>query len=306
MSRGKGDHCNPVMAVDGLGTLYVVWQENTRGVWDVCLSICVDGQTWSAPMRLTDSEEDHVNPAIAAGPLPSGLVAIAWQAGATGRQDVYVAQSWDAFVSAEVAQVTSDDADQADPAVAIDGADTILVVWADSRGGSSDLYAATSAEGPWTNVPVVAIDSNQTQPAVAVDSTGRVHLIWVDDLGGDADIFYAVSEELPTGPVTCIDIIDDESRAEQQSPAIVVARDASGVERVLAGWVDGRNGDADLYAADLTTGSPPTNVLVGHGGAAGNQREISFGVGVAGDPYVVCTDDGSGGPQVYCSGPLDV
>jgi len=294
------------MAVDGLGTLYVAWQENSRGVWDVCLSTCVDGQTWSAPVRLTDSDEDHVNPALAAGTLPSGLVAITWQAGPTGRQDIYVAHSTDAFASAEVAQVTSDDADQADPAVAIDGVDTILVVWADSRGGSSDLYAATSAEGPWTNVPVVAIDSNQTQPAVAVDSRGRVHLLWVDDLGGDRDIFYAVSQGMPTDSVACMDIVDDETRADQGSPTVVVAKNADGVERAFACWVDGRHGNAGLCLADLTAGAPPANVLLGDGGAAGNQREVSLGVDAAGDPYVVCTDDVGGDPQVYCSAPLGV
>jgi hypothetical protein len=288
------------LAVDSLGVLYAAWQENTRGVWNVCLSVSADGYEWSEPAMIVDANDNQVNPVIAAGMVPSGLVALAWQSDAAGNQDICVATSEDGF--ATVARVTTDPADQTEPTIVIDGEDTVIVVWTDARNESSDLYGAASMGGAWTNVPVVNIDSNQSQPALAVGPMGRtLHIVWVDDIGGDADVFYAASEGLPMSPLAGVDLIDDASGADQHAPAVAVTVGEDGTERVLACWVDDRNGNADLYFADVTAGASRANVLVDGAGVESNQYEVALGVGVSGDPYMVWTDDANGMRQVYCS-----
>lgn len=282
-----------------MGVLYAVWQENTRGVWDVRLSVSGDGQQWSEPVRITDSNDNQVNPAIAAGVEPSGLVAIAWQGDTADNQDIYVAGSTDAFATAEINQVTADEADQVDPAVVVDGEDSIVVLWTDARNDSNDIYGAASS-GAWANVPVVNIDSNQSQAAVAVRPGGRVlDIAWADDIGGDTDIFYAASEGLPSSPLAGIDVIDDASRAEQRSPAIVTTAGEDGAEHALLCWVDGRNGNTDLYLADVSPDSPRTNVLVENDRAAGNRDEVMLAAGSTGGPCMVWTDDADGVRRVY-------
>ena len=300
MSLSQGDHCNPVLAIDSMGVLYSAWQENTRGVWNVCLLVSADGRNWSEPAMVAESDDNQVNPAIAAGALPGGLVALTWQSDAAGNQDICIATSADGF--ATVVQVTIDPADQTEPAVAIDGQDTVVVLWTDSRNESSDIYGAASTDEAWTNVPVVNIDSHQSQPAIAIAPMGgMLHMVWVDDIGGDADVFYAASEGMPTSPLAGVDLIDDASGAEQQSPAVAVTTGADGAERVLAGWVDARNGNADLYLADVSAGSLRANVLVDGEGLESDQREVALGIGLCGNPYMVWTDDASGMRQVYCS-----
>lgn len=304
MSSGQGDHCNPAVAVDGQGMLYAAWQENERGVWSIRMSVSADGIEWSEPFAIADSNDNQVNPALAASALAGGPVALAWQSDAAGNQDICVAVSVDGFVTSEVIQVTGDAADQIEPALAVDALDTIVVLWADARHGSSDIYGAVSTDGVWTNVPVVSTESNQSQIVVAAGPAGSLlHMAWVDDIGGDTDVFYAASQGLPASPLAGIDLIDDESGADQQAPVLAVSVGADGTEQVLVCWTDNRNGNADLYLADLSIDSSRANVLVAGEGVESNQHEVALGVGVCGEPYVVWMDDANGMRAVYCSAP---
>jgi uncharacterized repeat protein (TIGR02543 family) len=313
LSRSTGDHCNPVVAMDSAGTLYAAWQENARGVWDVYLSTSADGTTWSAPKRIVDPAApanppfNQTNPALAASQQASRLVAIAWQDDRTGNQDIYVARSTNAFATSTASRVTSDGASQSDPAVAIDGQDTIFVLWTDARNGATDIYGAASNSGPWTNVPVVTAPGNQSQPLVAAATTDALlHIVWVDDGGGNLDVFYTAAPGLPASPVTGTNIIDDTSKADQQAPALAVAARADGTDGVFACWQDSRNvalsGDTDLYFADLSSGSVSTNVLVDDKGTNSNQSEVALAVNGNGYPYLVWSDDAGKKLQVYYSG----
>ncbi|MGE5296456.1 MAG: hypothetical protein ACM3VT_16675 [Solirubrobacterales bacterium] len=300
LSLSQGDHCNPTVTIDSRGALYAAWQENERGVWSIRVSVSTDGIEWSEPFSVADSNDNQVNPALAAGALPSGLVALTWQSDAAGNQDIYVATSTDAFDTSEIVQVTNDPMDQIEPAVAVDAEDVVVILWTDLRNESSDIYGAVSTDGAWTNVPVVNTESNQSQVAVASGGDG-LHLAWVDDIGGDTDVFYAASQGLPTSPLAGIDLIDDASAANQFNPSLAVTADANGTEVVFACWVDGRNGNADLCLAEVGDGSSRANTLVGGEGAESNQYEAALGVGASGDPYMVWTDDANGMRRVYCS-----
>jgi hypothetical protein len=305
LSLGQGDHCNPAVAIDSQGTLYAAWQENERGVWSIRMSVSADGAAWSEPFAIADSNDNQVNPTLAAGVLAGGPVALAWQSDAGGNQDICVATSVDGFATREVARVTGDAADQTEPVLAVDAQDTIVVLWTDARHGSNDIYGAVSTDGAWTNVPVVSTESNQSQIAVATGLAGSLlHMAWVDDIGGDTDVFYAASEGLPTSPLTGVDLIDDESGADQQAPVLAVAVGADGTEQIFACWIDNRNGNADLYLADVSVESLRVNVLVDGAGVESNQYEVALGAAICGEPYMVWMDDANGMREVYCSATL--
>jgi uncharacterized repeat protein (TIGR02543 family) len=314
LSQSAGDHCNPALAIDALGTLYVVWQENAGGIWDVYVSTSVDGQTWSAPKPLAAAMNvssrpavNRTHPVVAASRQSSGLVAVAWQEGAAGNQDICVASSTNRFETAAVSRVTSDPADQTDPTIAIDGQDTIVVLWTDARNGSTAIYGAASNAGPWTNVPVVADENSQSHPVLVAGLTGEtLHLAWVEDKAGNLDVFYAATEGLPTSPLMGTDIIDDTSGADQQAPALGVAAGADGSDRLFVCWEDARNiaysGAADVYFADISPGALGVNVLVDDDGTSGSQHEPVLGTDRWGSPYVVWVGDSSTSPQLYYSG----
>ncbi|GAF75805.1 unnamed protein product, partial [marine sediment metagenome] len=245
------DQCNPAVALDSSDKLYVVWQDNREGDWDIYISTSVDGISWSTETRVNDPNEDNqVNPAIVIDGQSPNQAHVVWQDDRAGNQDICIATSSDGFATKTVSQITTDSFDQTEPSVTADADNTIYVVWTDGRNGSNDIYGAAS-NNPWTNVAIVSNANNQSSPTIAAESVGSIlHLLWVDDTLGDKDIYYASSNGLPGSPLTGSSIIDDTSGADQLDPAIAVTGSKGNNLKVFACWQDWRNTDTDLYFAD--------------------------------------------------------
>jgi hypothetical protein len=303
LTTNSADQYNPALAVSPDGQVYVVWQDYSRGNWDICGSRCADGVTWSSPTRLSDSNDQEVNPVIAIDHQSPYHVVVAWQDNRVGNDNIMVASADAGLLGQTTWQVTSDAAAaHTNPALAIAADNTIYVVWADYRNGSADVYGASSSNSFGTTVPLVTGPGSQTHPAIAIGLEGTVlHLAWVDDSAGNPDIFYAVFEGLPSTPLTGSNIIDDTSGAPQTSPTIQV-----GTSGVFACWTDSRSvggsSDTDLYFADLGAGASRTNVLVGDGQTNTNQTEPAMGVDAEGHPYLVWTDSRGAHTEIYYAG----
>ena len=303
LTTNEYDQRCPDVARGSDGQLYLVWQDNRRGNWDVFASISPDGMNWSRPIQITDSNDNEVSPTVAVdGRSPSGAY-VAWQDDRNGNEDIYVAGSASAFADAVVWRVTTNGADQTEPDMAVDASDSVYLVWTDARNGQTDLYGATFDGGSWTTAPLVTTPSRQSDPSVATAPGGStLHLLWVDDAPGDTDIFYAGSAGLPSSPLTGSTIIDDTSGANQLAPAIVCNNDS----RVFACWQDFRHvgsygDDSDLFLTELATGAARTNVLVGDDGTSANQSAPALGVDAYGNPYVAWTDDRDDLGDIYCA-----
>jgi len=294
------DQCNPDVAVGADGSVYVAWQDNSRGNCDIYFSRSADGIAWTHAVQVTDSNDNEANPAITVDSQSPNRVYVAWQDDRNGHYDIYVASSVSDFVNDTVSRVTTQAADQTDPDLAVDVRNTVYVVWTDMRDGQANVYGAASDSGPWANVPIVTASGNQTDAAVAVAPGGSVlHVLWADDRPGNSDIYYARSEGLPGSPVTGGTIIDDTSRADQLAPAIV----CSGDDQAYACWQDFRhaiNGlDSDLFLAELRSGSAKTNVLIGDDSTNANQSQPAVGIDKYANPYVVWTDDRNAADEIY-------
>jgi len=300
------DQCNPAIALDSNDKLYVIWQDNRQGDWDIYVSTSVDGISWSTQTRINDPNNgNQVNPAIVID--GQNYAHVVWQDDRAGNQDICIATSSDGFATKTVSQITSDTFDQIEPAVAAVSDNTIYVVWTDGRNGSNDIYGAAS-NNPWTNVAIVSNTNNQSSPAIAAESTGSIlHLLWVDDTSGDNDIYCASSNNgLPGSPLTGSSIIDDSSGADQLDPTIAVTGSTDNNLKVFACWQDwrniaGTNTDTDLYFAELSSGSG-TNVFVGEGGSSAYQGEPAIGIGEYGYPYLIWADKRSTNTDIYYAG----
>lgn len=307
LTTDTSDQCNPAIAVGTDDKLYVTWQDNSRGNWDICASTSVDGVTWLNQVRVTDSNDNEVNPAIAVDGASTNRAYLAWQDDRGPDQDIYVARSTNGFITQTFWQVTSGGSDQTDPAIVANSQNLKYMVWTDRREGSNDIYGAASSEGPWTNVPIVTKPGSQSSPAIAADPEGSgIHLLWVDETSGNKDIYYAATDGLPSSPLTGSNIVDDSSGADQTAPAIVTALDASHGPKVFACWQDARyvagSGDMDLFFAELTSGHTGANILVGDDGTNADQSEPAIGGDEYGHPYLVWTDGRDAQTQIYCAG----
>ena len=307
LTNSSKDKCNPAIAVDNNDTLYVAWQDNRNGKWDVYMSTCADGINWSAERKVTDSDSNHINPAIVADIASPSRAYIVWQDDLAGNQDIYIASSSDGFATKTVSRITSDNSDQTEPAIAADSSNTVYVVWTDSRNGTSDIYGAASNNGPWTNKPIVNKAGNQSNPAIATEADGTVlHFAWVDDTAGNRDIYYATSDGLPTSPVSGRNIVDDSTGADQLEPAIITTGSTGDNLKVFVCWQDKRNftgsiRDIDLYLVEINSSSE-TNVCVDEDGLNANQSNPAIGIDDYGYPYLVLGDDRNTNTDIYYAG----
>jgi PKD repeat protein len=297
ITNSPKDQCDPDLAISADGTLYLVWQDNRQGHWDVFGAVSTNGRTFSRETPVVDANDNQTAPAVAAA---GNTVFVAWQDDRNGNQDIYVGSSTNAFAGVSVTRVTTNTADQTDPDLAVGAGNTAYLVWTDRRNGQADIYGATSASA-WANVALVTAAGDQTRPAVAVvPGTSDLHLVWVDAASGDDDIWYASSSGLPSSPLTGRNIIDDTSAADQTAPALTCTADG----RVFVCWQDSRNvggygDDADVYFVELGPGCLGTNILIGDGGARSGQTEPAIALTVHDEPYVVWADDRDAAAEIY-------
>lgn len=302
ITTDSADQCNPDVALTGDGSLYVVWQDNRRGNWDIYLSTTSDGETFTRETLVTDSNDNQIEPVVAIDGASPGTAYIAWQDDRNGNPDIFVAGSTNVFSSMTTSAVTTNAADQTSPDMAVDAANTAYLVWTDARNGQADIYGAASTAS-WTNVPLVTGAGSQTRPAVAAASGSSVlHLLWVSDITGDADVYYASSNGLPSNPLTGTNLIDDTTDAAQTDPAIACSADG----KVFACWQDARNigvygNDTDVYFAELGSDAGGTNVLIDDEGNRANQGRPAIAVTRNDQPYIVWTDDRNATTEIYCA-----
>ncbi|MBP7051857.1 MAG: hypothetical protein KBE65_12655 [Phycisphaerae bacterium] len=302
VTTDAADQCNPDVALGSNGTLYVVWQDNRRGNWDVFVSLASDGKTFTRATLVTDSNDNEITPVVAIDSGSPARAYVAWQDDRSGNQDIYVASSTNAFASVTTSAVTTDASDQLAPDMAVDAGNTAYLVWTDKRNGLADIYGASSASS-WANHPLVTSAGSQTDPALAIAPGGSfLHWVWVDSASGDTDICCASSSGLPGAPVTGASLIDDTSGAAQSDPAIACSADG----KVFVCWQDARNigaygADTDVYFAEIGSGAGKTNILIGDGGSEANQSEPVIAVTAAGQPYVIWTDDRTTATEIYCA-----
>jgi len=311
LTSNAADQCNPDIALAGNGHLFIVWQDNRRGNWDIYMSSSADGMNWSSPELITDSNDNQINPAIVMDRVTPNRGYITWQDDRGGNQDIYIVTSDNGFLTKVVSRITSDSADQLEPAMAVDSVSNIYVVWTDRRNGTDDIYGASSNNGPWRNVAIVRKANNQSHPVIATEANGSIlHLLWVDDISGNSDIYYVATDGLPGGPLTGTNIIDDSSGADQLEPAIAVTGSTGNNLRVFACWQDWRNvnssgADTDLYFAEISSGSS-TNVFVGDDTTNADQSEPVVGIDEYGHPYVIWTDTRNINADIYYAGSTSV
>jgi len=304
LTSQTSDQRNPAIAVGPDDRLYVVWQDNRQGNWDVYFSTSPDGVNWSAAIRLTESDDNQTAPAIAVD--DESQCYVAYEDDEAGHQDIYVVGSNNRFVSQTTSQITSEASDQTDPAIAVDGSGTVYCLWTDARNGTEDIYGAASSAA-WSNVAVVTGAGNQVAPALATEVVGTtLHLVWADDLAGHSDIYYAWSDGLPSGGLAGTNLVDDTGQADQVAPAIAVAGSTGDQLRVYVCWQDWRNAtadgeDTDLYFVQVKDGDE-TNVLVGDGGTRSNQGQPAIGADRYGYPYIVWGDDRDADTAAYYAG----
>jgi hypothetical protein len=193
---------NPTITVDSEQNIYVAWQDQITGDYDIQFAKSTDGGgEWSDPSILVNKggqDNLQINPTIAVD--SSDRLYLAWQDNRWGNYDIYFAKSTNKGASwtEPNIRINSDTgtARQHSPALTVSYTGTIYAAWHDYRNVNSDIYFAYSLnEGENWSHPNLRVnqppENTQHVPAIAVGPNGPIYVAWQDDRDGFDDIYSA-------------------------------------------------------------------------------------------------------------------
>jgi len=168
------DVWRPAVAVEGDGSVVVVWSENSADNWDLMARRFNPARSsWSGPVRLTTGEGTDTDPALAVD--PEGRAWVAWQAWRGGQAEVYLDRLDQPGRPINLSDHPDNDWS---PSLAIDASGRVLVAFDSYRSGNHDVFLRARAPdgklGPL--IPVADSARFEARPSLAVDPRGRA---WV-------------------------------------------------------------------------------------------------------------------------------
>ncbi|MFC1604216.1 Calx-beta domain-containing protein [Planctomycetota bacterium] len=265
--NNTSDQMSPVIAAtqDEFDTLYVACQDNRAGNYDIWLATSTSGTTWIPNIyaQITTDANDQTEPAIVV--INTNIVvAVGWTDARNSSSDIYVANSDDAWENYPVVITPSY---QSSFALAADPSNAHCL-WVDDAGGYDDIfYGNDMGEQPFTGSSIIDEPNTiQSQPTIAVaGNSSKVFAAWTDGRNvlsnSDTDIYFAESNS-PFGTINDetkspfghnVLVNDDIGTSSQSSPVVNV--DLKGSPYIV--WVDGRNGNKDIFYAGATSLDDP-------------------------------------------------
>jgi BNR repeat-like domain len=188
-----GDSTMPAVAIDSGDGIHIVWQDKTSGIPEVCYKRSLNGGTnWSAIKMLTWNSGASECPAIAAD--SSNRIHVVWQDDTPGNAEIYYAKSGDRGTTwSAPRRLTWITGSSQNPAIAVDSANRIHVVWQDDKPGVTEIYYKRSTDGGenWSAARRLTWTSGTSAwPALVAGSGASVHLVWTDGTPGNQEIYY--------------------------------------------------------------------------------------------------------------------
>lgn len=190
----------PSITVDTLSNIYVVWQDNRLGRWDIYFTKSTDGGlNWKLPdIPITDSlEGGHTKPVIE---QYSDTLYLIWSNSIGDSSHIYFGKSTDfgdTWFTRRISNV--DTLERGLPSLDVRGS-LISVVWQDERTGESHIYFSSSTDGGLSWLDNIRVDDGtdgeKYHPSIGIDDWGDIYVAWDDERNGHSQIYFAKSEDI--------------------------------------------------------------------------------------------------------------
>jgi hypothetical protein len=286
---------NSDVAIDHLGRIHTVWEDERSGHFQIMYARSDDGARSFGPSILVNTHYGQglvlFKPNLAVDGY--GNPHVVWEDPRNTIStsiDIYYARSYDGGDSfGPNIRVNSDSANtpQITPTVAVGNGGVVHVAYASGVGSAADIFISTSTDGGATFEAMVEVTDEtgaalQQNPMVAVDGSGLAHMVWTDQRSGDMDIYYAYRNQ--QGLVSSNVRVNDNVGGTTQRDAAIVVDDTG----PLAVWRDERGSDPDIYLARRTSPTTfSTDRLVNTDVQSTSQVDPDISVDPEGDLHVV-------------------
>jgi len=277
--RGEASSTEPVIAANAQGAIFVAWVDRRNGGGDIYFNRSDNaGGSWRIPVKLDVGDPipldgatyttDSMHPTISADGMN---VYVAWADLRNGtNKDIFVnysangGQNW---LTEDVRLDTDNPGffNSIKPRMVVQKGKA-HVVWQDNRYEGYDVYLRTLEGGVPVGDEEVRVDAGDTQghnnsenPVIGIGEDGRIAVAWEDYRGeasigrdnGYTDLYY--NFDLGTGFLAEDDLrIDAMMPGESWKTQLKIAVYGGWL---YSSWVDGRNGNADIYFRAIEIGS---------------------------------------------------
>ena len=288
VSAVGGTNSNPVLAVDSLNNVYILWEnEGTDGNHDLYFGKMANGAlSFTVAVVPIDTQlglsNHQTQPSLDVS--DNATVVISW---INDNNSVYYAKSTDAGSSlwnltlAQIKQVDDGTATlPANPCIKLDADGTYkFITWSAKKNGKNKVFfnklndLESRSFSRDIQVSDDATSDNATKPWLAVGET-NIYIVWENEANSDMDIFIDKSTD---GSSWGTDIqVNDDSDPPKQQKEPRVAIDSNSY--IFVAWSDFRNDEWDIYFAHSIDNAATfkTNIIVNGDTGTANQDKPSL------------------------------
>ena len=293
-SPGGSNSRNVSLCCDGV-RVYIAWQDDRSGTWDIYASRSLDnGATWLGSDLRVDGDTTSASQRFPALGCNGNNVFCTWNDTRSGGTGIRIKRSLDGGASWETTETVLDDADAAGiPRIAVSG-QNIHVVWGDVRSDFPEIRynRSTNTGVDWlaSDIRVDNSTGGATNPSIDA-SENDFYVAWQDTRDGEADVYVQRTRDFGATWLTNdarMDL-DPAGLSASWAPSICAMQ-----QDVHVVWMDDRNGSFDIfsrYSGDRaeTWSSPEIRMDTN---AAGSAQSVAPAAACLGTRVGVCYMDG--------------
>lgn len=253
------------------------------------------GVNWATAKRLTWTSGYSRVPSLATD--STGGIHVVWKDETPGNAEIYYKSSANGGETwGPAKRLTWNSSRSEDPVIAVDGADTVHVVWSDDVPGTREVYYKRSSDRgeTWSTMKRLTwLSSYCGNPTMAADSAASLHVAWDVEAPKNMEIYYKRS---PDGGATW-------SAAEKLvgnpggSSWSRLAVDSMNNPHIV--WMDSTPGDPEIYYKTSTDGGSTWGANKRLTWTGGNSYDPDLAIDSAGFVHVVWRDDIAADIEVY-------
>ena len=277
----------PQIAAQG-NNVYVVWQDNTPGNYDIFYTHSSDnGNSFEPIVNLSNNNGTSQLPQIAA---QGNNVYVVWQDNTPGNYDIFYTHSSDNGNSFEpIVNLSNNNGTSQLPQIAAQG-NNVYVVWQDNTPGNYDiLFKRFLTNGTKLNERNLSKNNGTSQlPQIAAQGN-NVYVVWQDNTPGNYDILFKRS---PNNGFGFKSINLKNSNGTSEFPQIALdGKDAYVV------WQDNTPGNYDIFLQrSLSNGTKFRDRNVSNNNSTSELPQISV---YNGNIYIIWKDNDRGVDKIF-------
>ena len=191
LSNNIGFSSWPSVFSNGNNTIYVGWEDNRTGNYELLFTKSTDGgTTFSDPINLSSNNGTSEDGTITE---LNGTVYVGLSDNSTGNYEILLAKSADGGTTfTDPINLSNNTVESADPVIK-SSKDNLYVVWSEV----DDIFFTRSKDGVKFDKPINLSNTNGTSftPRLAVSGNNNLSVVWEDQTPGYSDVFFSKSTD---------------------------------------------------------------------------------------------------------------